>query len=97
MVVIFGKEGTEREVSPMTEKDLGQNIAFVEQDKAALLAEHWNKFLLVHEGKLQQSFDTYEKAAEEGVRLFGLDGNFLVHHLIDKEKEVTNIVMSADI
>lgn len=31
------------------------------------------------------SYDSYERAAEEGVRLYGLDANFLVYHLVEKE------------
>jgi len=77
----------------MGEKDLKKNIDFVKKNREALLKEHRNKFILVFEEKLVGSFDTYERAAEEGVRLFGLDANFLVYHLI--EKEPLNFIMEA--
>ena len=41
----------------------------------------------------QALFDTYEKAAEEGVRKFGVDEDFLVYHLV--ETEPLNFVYSA--
>ncbi len=77
----------------MAEKDLKANLEFVEKHKGLLLKEHRNKFLLVFEDELVGSYDTYEKAAEEGVRLFGIDDNFLVHHLV--EKEPLNFIMEA--
>jgi len=77
----------------MGEKDLKKNIDFVLANKAALLQEHRNKFILVFEEKLVGSFDKYAVAAKEGVRLYGLDANFLVYHLV--EKEPVNFIMEA--
>lgn len=77
----------------MGEKDLKKNIDFVRKNREALLKEHRNKFILVFGEQLIGSFDTYERAAEEGVRLFGLDANFLVYHLV--EKEPLNFIMEA--
>ena len=77
----------------MTEKDLKANIDFVDKNKNSLLKEHNGKFLLIFEEKLIGSYDTYEKAAEEGVRLYGLNANFLVYHLL--EKEPLNFIMEA--
>jgi len=77
----------------MAEKDLKKSTAFVEQNRERLLKEYRNKFLLVFEGELIGSYDTYERAAEEGVRLYGMEGNFLVHHMV--EKEPLNFIMEA--
>ena len=67
------------------QKDLKENINFVKKNKQELLKQHENKYLLVFEEKFVGAFDSYEKAAQEGVRLFGMDANFLVHHLVEKE------------
>lgn len=47
----------------------------------------------MYEEKIINSFDSYEKASEEGVRLFGIDGNFLIYYLT--ENEPVNFVMEA--
>ncbi len=77
----------------MHQKNLEENIAFVEENKEKLLEEHFNKYLLVFHKKVIDAFDTYAKAAGEGVRQFGVDENFLVYHLIDTEP--LNFVFSA--
>jgi hypothetical protein len=77
----------------MGEKDLKINLDFVEENKESLLKEHKNKFILVFAKKLMGSYDSYERAAEEGVRLYGLDGSFLVYHLV--EKEPLNFIMGV--
>ena len=77
----------------MVEKNLTANLSFIDKNKDSLLKEHNGKFLLVYEEKLIGSYDTYEKAAEEGVRLYGSNANFLVHHLL--EKEPVNFIMEA--
>jgi len=79
----------------MSENDLKESFNFVETNKQSLLAEHRNKFILVFDKKLVSSYDTYERAAEEGVRLFGLDADFLVYHLVDKEP--LNFIWEANI
>lgn len=77
----------------MGEKELKKNLDFVNENKESLLKEHKNKFILVFEEKLIGSYDSYERAAGEGVRLFGVDANFLVYHLV--EKEPLNFIMEA--
>jgi len=77
----------------MGEKDLKANLNFVTSNKEQLLREYKNKFILVFEEKVVGSYDTYEKAAEEGVRLYGLEAKFLVYHLV--EKEPLNFIMEA--
>jgi hypothetical protein len=77
----------------MAQKDLSANIDFVNKNRNELLREHINKFLLVYQEKLVGAFDSYEKAAEEGVRLFGIDANFLVYYLA--EMEPLNFIFEA--
>lgn len=77
----------------MGEKDMKNNIQFIQENKKNLLSEYANKYLLISDEKVINTFDTYEKAAEEGVRLFGIDGNFLVHFLT--ENDPINFVMEA--
>jgi len=77
----------------MGEKDLKKNLDFVNNNKESLLREHKNKFILVFEEQVVGSYDTYERAAAEGVRLYGVDANFLVHPLV--EKEPLNFIMEA--
>ena len=69
-------------------------MKYIEDNKEHLLKEHVNKFLLVHEGEFVGSFDDYEVAAAEGVRIFGIEANFLVWHMV--EKQPFNFVMGAD-
>jgi len=77
----------------MGEKNLKENLEFISENKEHLLKEHKNKFLLVFKKKLAGSYDSYEQAAKEGVRLFGVDAEFLVYHLV--EEEPLNFVMEA--
>jgi hypothetical protein len=77
----------------MRQKDLKENVEFVEKNKDKLLKEYYNKYLLVWHRGVIDSFDTYEKAAEEGVRRFGIDENFLVYHLV--KTAPLNFVYSA--
>ena len=79
----------------MHQKNLKENVEFVEKNKKKLLEEYFNKYLLVYHKEVIESFDTYEKAAGEGVRKFGADKNFLVYHLV--ETEPLNFVYSAAI
>jgi hypothetical protein len=77
----------------MGEKHLKTNLEFVQKNKDQLLKEYKNKYLLVVGEKIVGSFDTYENAAAEGVRSFGIDGEFLVYHLT--ESEPLNFIMEA--
>jgi hypothetical protein len=77
----------------MREKNLKENIDFVKKNRERFLREYFYKYLLVYRKEVIDSFDTYEKAAAEGVRKFGIDENFLVYHLV--ETEPLNFVYSA--
>ena len=77
----------------MTEKNLKENFEYVTNHKEELLREYNNKFILVFDKKVVGSFDTYENAAAEGIRLYGIEANFLVHQVV--ENEPLNFVMEA--
>jgi len=77
----------------MGEKDLKANLEFVKKNRIRLLEEYKNKYLLVFEEKVVGSFDTYENAAAEGIRSFGIEGTFLVYHMT--ENEPLNFVLEA--
>ncbi len=77
----------------MTVKNLSKNIDFIDKNKDTLLKEYNNKYLLVFEEKIINSYDTYETAAEEGVRLFGLEEDFLVYYITSTQP--VNFVMEA--
>jgi hypothetical protein len=77
----------------MSEKYLSASIEFVKSKSDELLAEYKNKYLLVFDAKVVGSFDTYEAAAAEGVRVYGLEAPFLVYHML--EGEPLNFIMSA--
>ncbi|UCH95841.1 MAG: hypothetical protein JSV88_03085 [Candidatus Aminicenantes bacterium] len=79
----------------MSREALKENLEFVEKNKDKLLKEYLNKYLLVWHKEVVGSFDTYEKAAGEGVRKYGIDEDFLVYHLV--ETEALNFVFSAAI
>jgi hypothetical protein len=74
-------------------KDLTKNLDYVKKNKAHLLKEYPDKYLLVSEEKVIGSFDTYEAAASEGVRQFGIEAIFLVQQV--SESEPVNFVMEA--
>ena len=74
---------------------LKENFEFVENNKDNLLKKYINKYLLVWHKGVVGSFDTYEKAAGEGVKKYGIDENFLVYHLV--ETEPLNFLYSAAI
>jgi len=77
----------------MGEKNLSANIEFVNKNKEKLIQEYRNKYILVFEEEIVEAFDTYEHASQEGIRLYGIDADFLVYHLL--EKEPVNFIMEA--
>lgn len=79
----------------MTEKNLKPNLKYVEDHKDELLTNYRNKYILVFEQQVVGSFDSYEAAANEALRLYGPEGNFLVYHAVDNEP--LNFVFEADL
>lgn len=79
----------------MSEKDLKSEFEYVDKNKEILLKSYRNKYILVHQNNVVSSFDTYEAAAQEGIRLFGATAKFLIQFLT--EKEPLNFIMEATI
>ncbi len=77
----------------MAEKNMQKNRDFVEKNRKELLEAYRNKYLLIVDQEVVDSFDTYEKAAEVALSNYGEEGNFLIHHMT--EKEPLNFVLSA--
>lgn len=77
----------------MVEKNLKQNMEFVEKHKAELLKHHKNKFLLIYDKEVVGAYDNYVNAAAEGIRIYGIQADFLVHQLV--ETEPLNFVMES--
>lgn len=77
----------------MAEKDLKPDYDFAIKNKERLLKHYRDKFILVFEEAVVGSYDTYAKAAEEGIRSYGLEANFLVYHLV--EEDPLNFVVEA--
>jgi hypothetical protein len=69
----------------MCHESLKENFESVEKNKDKLLKEYLNKYLLVWHKGVVGSFDTYKKAAGEGVKKYGIDEDFLVYHLLENE------------
>jgi hypothetical protein len=79
----------------MALKDLSKNVNFVNENRELLLESHRGKYLLVYDGELVDAYDSYANAATEGVRRYGMDGNFLVYQIL--EQSPLNFVMSANL
>lgn len=79
----------------MTAKDLKKEMAYIEKQKKELLRDYLNKYILVHGEKVFGSFDSYTHAVEEGIRLFGAEGVFLVQQMLDVKP--VNFVLGADL
>jgi hypothetical protein len=69
----------------MCNEALKENFEFVEKNKDNLLKKYLNKYLLVWHKGVVGSFDTYENAAREGVKKYGINEDFLVYHLQETE------------
>jgi len=65
----------------MAMTDLYRNFQYVKKNWDTLVNLYPNKFILVHKRKVFESFDSYDKAAERGIELYGIDGIFLVHFM----------------
>ncbi|MFQ6007524.1 MAG: hypothetical protein ACE5K8_01090 [Candidatus Zixiibacteriota bacterium] len=77
----------------MPEKNLKPNLEYVEKNRKKLFERYPNKFLIVYEKKVVNSFDTYEAAAQEAIRIYGTDADFLIYHMT--EKDPLNFIMEA--
>jgi len=60
--------------------DLTKEIAAYNEMQQELEAKYTGKWVLIHNQKLVSAFDSFEKAAEEAVRLFGA-GPYLIRQV----------------
>ena len=77
----------------MAEKNLEKNKRYIEKNRSKLLSNYRNKYLLVYNEKVVDSYDSYEAAASEAIRAYGPDGKFLIYLMTDIEP--LNFVLSA--
>lgn len=77
----------------MDQKNLEKNLAYVLSRKDDLLKTYLDKYLVVFKEEIAGSFDTYAKAAEEAIRMFGIDADFIVYHVV--KEDPVNFVMRA--
>ena len=87
------KENNKKMGINMPEKDLKPNLDYINENIEQLRKEYLYKFVLVSDKKVIGSFDTYEAAAQEGIRQFGLNGEFLIQQIMAQEP--INFVMEA--
>jgi hydrogenase maturation factor len=67
----------------MSNDKMTQNMEYIKKEFDTLLNLYRNKYILVHEGSVVSSFDTYEAAAEEGINTYGIEGDFLVYMITE--------------
>ena len=79
----------------MPEKDLAVNLKYVEDNKKELFKTYPDKFVIVYEQRVVNSFDTYDAAATEAIKSLGAETNFLIYHLV--RQEPLNFVMEASL
>lgn len=77
----------------MFERNLEANLKFITDNEKRFLEYYRDKFVLVFDQNITNSYDSFEKAAAEGVRLYGLEAGFVVHHIM--ERGPLNIVMEV--
>jgi hypothetical protein len=77
----------------MTNEMLSKNKEFVNSNIDKFLNLYKNKYILVYEQEIVGSYDSYEVAAEEGIKAFGTNGSFLVHYVT--ETNPVNFVSTA--
>lgn len=79
----------------MTKANLERNFKYVQENWDSLLNLYPNKFVLVYDEEVVDSYDSYEKAAERGVELYGIEGNFLVQFL--SQEVPNNFILHAEL
>jgi len=67
-------------------------IATYEKHREKLEKDHFGKYALVHDDQLIGVFDSFQEAAEEGLRLFG-QGPFLVRQIGGPDPELPVALM----
>jgi hypothetical protein len=75
------------EVSIMNTQALRPEIEAFEKMKDDLIAHHYGKFVIIKNQQLKGSFDTFDTAAREAIKLFG-KGPYLIRR-VSNEKPMT--------
>ena len=64
----------------MAKKPLTAELETLKRERKRLEREHMGKWVLIHGDEVVSTFDTFENAADEGLRLFGR-GPFLIRQV----------------
>lgn len=72
-----------------------ENYQYVLDNLIKLKSEYLNKYVVVSNKKVLNSFDTYDSAAQFGLTNCGINSGFLVYEVTDSE--VVNFVMLAEL
>lgn len=68
-------------------KPLEKELRTLERERKRLEREHLGKFVLIHADEVVETYDDFQTAAHEGLRLFGSDP-FLIRQI---GKDQTNL------
>ena len=68
-------------------KVLERELATFDKERKHLEREHSGKFVLIHGDKVVGTYDDFDKAADEGIRLFGREP-FLIRQVGGKPVEI---------
>ena len=71
---------------------LSKEIAAYEKMRDYLETDHFGEWVIIHDGKLQGSYPTSEKAAYDAVKRFGR-GPFLIRHVGEPPKTLPASVL----
>jgi len=79
----------------MKEKNLKADFEYVERNRSRFFKLYPNKYLIIFNKKVINSFDTYDTATNEAINTYGPDENFLIYHMT--KKDPLNFVMQASL
>jgi len=71
---------------------LEEEIEYFERNKAKLLADHREKFVVILGERLLGAYDTVENAYNAGIQAFG-DRQFLVRKVTSADQNLTNLAL----
>lgn len=77
----------------MTNETMTKNQDFITKNLEKFLNLYKNKYVLIYDQEVVGSYDSYDVAAEEGIKAFGIKGDFLVHYVT--EVNPVNFVSTA--
>ena len=77
----------------MTSKKMKTNLEYLQKNKKKLLKDYPHKYIVIHNQKVVEAFDSYADAANYAIAQFGTKSGFLVHQMV--EEEPLNFVFAA--